>query len=370
MHTAPCPHYPLCGGCSLQHLPDADYRTYKQAILEKILTQLGIDLATMEPFYSVGTRARRRVDFKVSYHKTKGVSVGFYEAKTHHVIDITTCLVSDDRLEALLPYLKKHLNQLRKPGIITHISVTVLDDGLDMLIYGNGNISAADKTVLASLMDQYPTIIRMYFQIQDDPSSLQRIYQSTDATITFGSTAVTLPANAFLQATAAGEQAIAQFITTHLAAYITPTTHIADLYAGCGTYSFTLLNQFPPLVIHAYEGNEPMIQALTNAARHHHFTSPPTGTIRDLVKHPLRPNELNAFDIVILNPPRNGALSQVKQLCASSVTTIVMVSCNPSTFKIDADYLLTHGFTLKACKAIDQFYWNKHLEIVALFVKA
>jgi len=70
---------------------------------------------------------------------------------------------------------------------------------------------------------------------------------------------------------------------------------------------------------------------------------------------------------VIINPPRNGASPQVKQLAKSGVKKIVMVSCNPITFERDAKYLLDAGYNMTSATPIDQFYQTSHLELVAIF---
>jgi 23S rRNA (uracil1939-C5)-methyltransferase len=55
---------------------------------------------------------------------------------------------------------------------------------------------------------------------------------------------------------------------------------------------------------------------------------------------PLAPEELNRFEAVVFDPPREGALAQAHALTPSRVTTAVAVSCNPSTFARDAPILL------------------------------
>jgi 23S rRNA (uracil1939-C5)-methyltransferase len=88
---------------------------------------------------------------------------------------------------------------------------------------------------------------------------------------------------------------------------------------------------------------------------------------RDLFRRPLLKHELDAFDGVVIDPPRAGARSQVEQLATSKVQRIASVSCNPATFARDARILVDGGYQLKVVRPIDQFLWTPHIELTALF---
>ena len=80
-------------------------------------------------------------------------------------------------------------------------------------------------------------------------------------------------------------------------------------------------------------------------------------------------NELNNYDGVVINPPRNGAKSQCQIIAKSNIKIVVMVSCNPQTFSTDVKELLENGYSMKKVVGIDQFYRTQHLEIVGVLTK-
>ena len=92
---------------------------------------------------------------------------------------------------------------------------------------------------------------------------------------------------------------------------------------------------------------------------------------RNLFKYPLEEADLSDFDVVVFDPPRAGAISQVKEIANMSgrgkIKKIVAVSCNPHSFVSDAKVLIEAGFTLKSITMVDQFVYSNHLELVALF---
>jgi len=90
---------------------------------------------------------------------------------------------------------------------------------------------------------------------------------------------------------------------------------------------------------------------------------------RDLFRSPLQPDELARFDAVLLDPPRAGARAQVAALAAARVPRIIYVSCNPSSWARDAAVLAEAGYGLAKLRAVGQFRWSTHVELVSLFEK-
>lgn len=79
------------------------------------------------------------------------------------------------------------------------------------------------------------------------------------------------------------------------------------------------------------------------------------------------PVELKGFDVVVFDPPRQGAQSQARELAASAVPRVVAVSCNPATFARDARILVDGGYRMVAVMPVDQFLYSAHVELVARF---
>ncbi len=356
-HLPPCPHYSVCGGCSLQHLGIETYYDYKQNILTKTIASLGLPVSIIRPIIPIGEHSRRRAEFKVSVQKGV-VRIGFFGAKSHDVFDLDVCLVTDDRLIEIIPNLKKCLQSLKKPGAIKAISLTILDSGLDATIIRHTPLNSGDKDILIRFA-QENGFIRLNEKEGDNCRSLTQ----SDAVVTFGEYEVKLPSGAFLQATEAGQIAITELV----AQYLQHCDKVADLYSGCGTYSFPMVESVQ--YISAFEGAGDMVAAMHNAITHYNLEGRMSVSVRDLYKTPLGSKALSHFDGVVINPPRNGALPQIKQIAKSKIEHVVMVSCNPATFKRDAEWLLDYDYKLVEATAIDQFYWNHHLEVVALFVR-
>ena len=151
-------------------------------------------------------------------------------------------------------------------------------------------------------------------------------------TALFGQVQVELPPGAFLQATEAAEGAIRHAIGRAIG----EAGRIADLFAGCGTFSLPLAAA--GCTAHAIERDPAMLAALEQAARRAGLAARITTERRDLQRAPLAGAELERFDALVVDPPRGGARAQAETLAASQVARLAMVSCNPATFARDARF--------------------------------
>ncbi len=356
--TPPCQHFGQCGGCSFQHLKSEKYEQFKSDTLRNILKHLNVDASIMQPLMTVGEKSRRRVELKVEY-SNKQLEIGFYEARSHQLIALEECLVVESEIFALLPSLKQCLSQLSKPAQIQSVSLTQLEKGGDVIIRVSQPLNSKDGEQLT----QWGKANRI-LRICEDFEGYSTIYDSAQAYVSFGEVKVPLPVSAFLQASKQAEQVILSYVMQHLKG----CEHVVDLYSGCGTYSFPLLQQVE--FVTAIEGDAAMVKAMQKASAEHPLAGRIKALTRDLYRSPLKAKELKLFDGVVINPPRNGALPQVEKIAKTNVSKIAMVSCNPRSFQRDAKALLAAGYRMVSAVPIDQFYWTSHLEIVACFEKA
>ena len=343
-HVALCPYFEKCGGCDLQHLNDAEYINVKNNILLQPLQQLNIADKVTDPII-IGAGKRRRASFKINYSQHK-IQFGFFQRRSHQVVDINQCLILKPEIEALIEPLKNLVRLITS----SEIFVTLSDGGLDLLfvIKNKLNLNLEKKLIEFSIEFAIARInVKMGNKIYPVIEH-RKIYSK------LGNYQVMLPPQAFIQATKESEQALINLVMQ----YIKPKQNIIDLYAGCGTYSYPMSEIAK---VTAIEGEVAMVNAIKS--------SNINAFKRDLFKQPLTSQELNNFDVAVINPPRNGAIRQVEELAASKVKTVIMISCNIETFIRDAKILLSAGFSLEQACVIDQFYYSWHIEIFARFKK-
>lgn len=358
--TPPCPHYTHCGGCNLQHLSPDAYASFKHARIARWVQQLGQPHATIAPLWSTAPATRRRASMRLQLH-ADGARVGFQASGSHQLIDTPHCALLTPELLATAEALRQLLPQLKKPKSLLSAQLTLLENGIDINLELAQPLHTADQTLVRTWAETNTPIARAAFHTGGNAP--QRLYQRTQPEARMGNALAEPPIGAFLQATATAQQHMAQQVCAWLAGAKT----IAELYCGMGTFTLPLLAQGAQ--VHAWEGSEEAIHALHNAARRAGCESYLQAETRDVYRTPIPASRLRTADAVLINPPRNGALPQCKEIAQSGVATVVMVSCNPATSARDAKALLDAGYQLHTVAGVDQFLWSAHLELVALFVR-
>ncbi|MDQ2915700.1 MAG: TRAM domain-containing protein, partial [Pseudomonadota bacterium] len=104
-----CPHFGVCGGCTLQHADEALQIAAKQRALEETLTRIGrVRPDTLLPAIAGpawGYRYRARLSVR-DVPKKGGVLIGFHERKSSYVADMRECHVIPPKISRLLPALR------------------------------------------------------------------------------------------------------------------------------------------------------------------------------------------------------------------------------------------------------------------------
>lgn len=343
----PCRHFPECGGCQLQHLDDESYAGFVRDRVAAALQAQGVPLPAFAPVHLSPPRTRRRASLGAQ-RIGKRVLLGFKQERSHRIEDMRECHILHPDLFALVEPLRELLRGLLPEKRAATVKLTLADQGVDLLVEGiSGDTLAATET-LSGFAQRYG-LARLSL---DDGLGPQTRWEPQPVTIMLGGTPVSLPHDAFLQATADGEAVLVDAVSMAVKGSAT----VADLFAGLGTFALTLSGR-----VYAAEASRDAVLAL-KAARPTLFAEH-----RDLYRRPLAAAELNRFEAVILDPPRAGAEAQAQQLAASSVPRIAYVSCNPASFARDARTLLAGGYRLDRVAPVGQFRWSTHIELAASF---
>ena len=351
-----CRHFGDCGGCALQHLDDGYYADWKRQRVTAALARRGLGDVAVEALLRVAAGSRRRASLLAVRRKT-GVLLGFRGRASHRVVDLGECPVLEPSLVALLAPLRGLFGDLLAPGQRAEVLVTALASGIDLVLSGPepGLVQRESIAAFAAGHD----MARVSWRAPDGgPPEI--VVQRRAAQAVFGGVAVDLPPGAFLQPSAAGEELLCGAVVAATAG----ARRIADLYAGCGTFSFALARE---ATVHAVEGDAAMAAAITVAAARAGLAGRIASQARDLDRLPLLADELAGFDAVVFDPPRAGARRQAEALAASAVPLVVAVSCHPGTFARDARILVDGGYRIERVVPLDQFLWSPHVELVAVF---
>jgi 23S rRNA (uracil1939-C5)-methyltransferase len=347
-----CKYFGACGGCAIQHWQPEAYRAWKRGIVVDTLAHAGIECEVAELVDAHGAGRRR-----ITVHARRGADgelrVGFAAASSHAIVAIDDCPILDPGLRGALDAARVLAGVLKPTTKPLDIQVTATDSGLDVDVRGSGPLPSAMIAALSRVAEQH----RLARLTRHGELVLMR----TPPVIEIGTAQVTLPPGSFLQATGAGEQALAALVSAHCSR----AKHIADLFCGVGPFALRLAAKSR---ISAFDSDAGSITALQKAATATSGLKPIKAAIRDLFRRPLMPQELRDYDTVVFDPPRQGAQAQVAQLAAGKIAVVVAVSCNVATFARDARILIDGGYKIEGVTPVDQFRHTPHVELVARFV--
>lgn len=352
--NALCRHFGICGGCLYQDMPDEAYRALKRDNILRALTHNGFEGVVVEDPIEVAPQTRRRSTLKVA-KRAGDVAIGFHARETHMIVDMRECFVLTPSLFALVQEMRPMMAALLNDGDNAEASITQSDTGFDLSLKWNKPVTTSRTAEIARWAEK--------LKLARVSSGRDVLIEFATPSIRFGDAMVKLPRDAFLQPTREGEAVLQRCVLEGIG----NAKFVADLFAGCGTFSLVLAERAR---VHAVELEAPMLEALAFAARNTQGLKPLTTETRDLFKVPLGGNELAKYDAVVLDPPRAGAERQCAELAKSKIRRVVYVSCNPATFARDARALVNGGYRMGAVTPVDQFLWSSHTELVATFTRA
>jgi 23S rRNA (uracil1939-C5)-methyltransferase len=346
-----CPHFGVCGGCAIQHWVAEPYRAWKRELVVTTLKQAGID-CEVAPLVDAHGAGRRRITLHGRMGTHDVLKVGYAAAGSHDIIPIDRCPILDPQLGGAIEAAWAVAEPLIAIGKPLDIQITATNSGLDIDVRGSGPLSTAMITRLSRIAEQHK-LARL-------TRHGELVLMRTPPTVAMGAANVVLPPGSFLQATVAGEEALAALVFEHCKR----AKNIADLFCGVGPFALRLAAKAK---VAAFDSDAGAVAALQKAATSTSGLKPIKAEVRDLFRRPLMPQELRDYDTVVFDPPRQGAQAQATQLAASKVPTVVAVSCNVTTFARDAKILIEGGYKIDGVTPVDQFRHTPHVELAAQF---
>lgn len=383
LHAAPariaqprCEYFGVCGGCGLQHLDSAAQLHAKEKILLDNFTHIAklTPATVLPPLTGPAWHYRRKARLGARVVPKKGgVLVGFREKRSSYITNLAHCETLDARVSALLPALRELISQLSCAERVPQIEVAV-GDATAMLVFRH--LVAFNKTDIARLI-AFGVAHSVQIGVQPgDTSTMETIWPTPAAPLYYDLPAYKLrlffrPTD-FIQVNAAMNAAM--IAKTIELLDIAPHERVLDLFCGLGNFSLPLarfaahvlgIEGDPALVARAQEN------ARLNELQNIQFRSADLFTEANAAALWAPTEDAGAWDKLLLDPPRTGAIEVVKGIPDNGPRRIVYVSCNPATLARDAEVLVrTKGYRLQAAGVMDMFPQTTHVESIACFEKS
>ena len=343
-----CPHYKLCGGCTLRHIKYDKQLDIKREIVENAMRRIGgfKDFALEE---IIGAENPSRYRNKTVFHAGKN-GMGFYSQKSDTVTPVGDCALGAAENAAITKAAARCGAKTvftRKSFSTGEIAVSVTAEGADAATLVK-SLAAACKSVSGIFLNG------------------EKVYGSDTITETLCGVKFKISPESFFQVNPPQTEKLYKKALEYAAAGKTQT--VLDIYCGIG--SITLCAAKTAKRVIGVEIVEKAVEdakenaRLNGVANAEFYAGGAEKIVPALIRGGVRP------DVVILDPPRKG--SDEKTLGAivkAKPERVVYVSCNPSTLARDARYLADNGYTISRASAADLFPHTNHIETVCLLSK-
>ncbi|MCK9365843.1 MAG: 23S rRNA (uracil(1939)-C(5))-methyltransferase RlmD [Metallibacterium scheffleri] len=364
----PCPHFGRCGGCVLQHLQSAAQLVAKQRVLAENFERIGkvVPQRWLAPLADAPWAYRRKGRLSVRWVEKKGrVLVGFREDNPRFVADLGSCAVLAPPFGALLAPLAALIDSLDARREIPQIEFARGDDAALLLFRHMQPLGAADRARLAAFSDRHA--IALWLQ-PGGPDSVQPLRELDARALSYriddDAIEIVFQPLDFIQVNAGMNRRMLALALDLLA----PQAHerVLDLFAGLGNFTLPIARR--AAVVAGVEGDAGLVARAAGNATRNALGNARFHTANLFADQRQAPWAREAWDKILLDPPRAGAAELLDYLPGASVRRVVYVSCHPGSLARDAGTLVQrHGFRLTAAGVMDMFPHTAHVESIALF---
>jgi tRNA/tmRNA/rRNA uracil-C5-methylase (TrmA/RlmC/RlmD family) len=326
--NAPCQyaHRNGCGGCDFQHISISRQRTLKAEVITEQFERIAKKVMSVE-VEEVDQPLHWRT--RVTATTNASGAIGFYSSRSHHVIPVQECLIA-------VPEIGIGELAGQKLPVDVRLEIACSSEGERILAQGPKNGEGK-------------------FRQNSGPAVLhERV----------GERLLQVSQRSFWQGHKRAAQVLTQVVSDF--AEIKIGEHVLDLYGGVGLFTAASLDEVGPSgSIHLVEGSK---DATTDAKANFAQNSNVEISTGDVAKVITR---LESADVVILDPPREGAGKNViQEIVRIAPRSIIYVACDPAALARDTGYLAEHGYLIKKIRAFDLFPMTHHIETVALFTSS
>jgi 23S rRNA (uracil1939-C5)-methyltransferase len=346
---APCQYLPRCGGCDWQHIDyGAQVRFKGEVVARELGHALGIEIdpvGLVEPApaeFGYRSRIRLRVGAKSV--------LGFFEAGSNTIVEIDSCMVAEAGIRMPL-HLARSLGKRVE-------EIELVRDGAREVQVAHLKKPATEEEIR-----------RARNVIESDSEIAGIVLRSGTHRATVGDTSITIElepglsidadADLFSQVNRAQNQKLVASVMEMAA--IHESCAVLDLYCGAGNFSLPASRRGARVTGVDDEAGA-VAAALRNAARLNFrdaqfIAMKATATADFLHRARYRP------DVIILDPPRTGALDMMDPIIKLRAPSVIYVSCDVTTLARDLRALAGAGYKINRVRGFDFFPNTHHVEI-------
>jgi 23S rRNA (uracil1939-C5)-methyltransferase len=369
----PCPHFPRCGGCDFQYVRFEQQAELKNQILleqiERSRLRSDSSLFLTPPLPSPQAFHYRQ---RIRMHVGKNGEVGFHRHQSHEIEPISACLLAGSLLNEALAYLvnASSFDKISRLANTVELLLSPVEEKVVVIIHmsrrprpaerkvleeiagGNGNI----KSVLVAAADSGMADVFAGRECRDAQSLLFFSHSLPDE----NSLQMTIEPGGFCQVNGGQNENLIALVLEW--AKVDAGHKVLDLFCGMGNFSLPIARHAASVV-----GMDLQRSAIRSAERNAKINGMVNCTFsqhaaREGAEHLVHGGD--KFDLVLLDPPRQGCAEVIPLLTEFGAAQIIYISCDPATLCRDLLLLEQEGYAVEKMKMVDMFPQTHHLETI------
>ncbi len=376
-----CSIYKECGGCQLQHLSYEGQLQAKEKQVREVMNRIGkLDQVKVHPVLGMEEPWQYRNKSQVPVGEQEGGLIGgFYQQRTHKIIDMKTCLIQQQKNDEVVGLIKeicsrfgvRAYDEARHKGMLRHIMVR------------HGLVTGEVMVVLVTRTNDLPHKKELVAEIAERVAGVKSIIQNVNSKKTnvimgeathvlwgaeviydyIGDIKFAISARSFYQVNP--EQTKVLYGKALEYAELTGQETVIDAYCGIGTISLFLAKKAKKVY-----GVEIVPEAIEDAKRNAELNGIENAEFAVGEAETVIPGWYKdgiTADVLVVDPPRKGCDEALLQtIIEMKPKKVVYVSCNPATLARDLRILEDGGYQTVEIQPVDMFPQTTHVETVAL----
>lgn len=333
-----------CGGCDLGH-QKYDYQlVFKYNKVKKAIERIGglKDINILDVIPSSEVEYRNKVVLNISDDK-----IGFYKNNTHEVIDISSCIICNKKINELIVILKQFIAKYKDHNI------------------KNVFIRSEDETMINIIADNFKLKKELIEHINNKVNSIlingKVIHGERYIIIELLGYKFKVSSESFFQINKEQTEKLYNKVLDYSKKY---KGVALDLYCGVGTITALLSKHFKKVI-----GIEEVKSAVFDAKENMEINNiDNVEFICGKVEFLLNKIE-DKVDLIVVDPPRNGLhTNTITSILNIKPKTVIYVSCNPETLARDLK-VLSCEYIVNEISLFDMFPNTHHVETVVSLSK-
>ncbi len=375
-----CPVAEKCGGCQWI---DRDYQEQlasKQTTVRKLLEPF----CRVEPIMGMEEpiHYRNKVHAVFGEDRKHNPISGIYEERSHRIVPIDSCLIENQRADAIIVSVRGLLKSFRiRPynedtgyGLLRHVLIRTghASGQIMVVLVLSSPVMPSKNHFVKALLKLHPEISTIIINVNNRNTSMvlgdkeQVIYGKGYIEDELCGKTFRISSGSFYQVNPVQTEKLYQKALEFSG--LTGKETVLDAYCGTGTIGMIASDRAGKVI--GVELNEAAVRdARSNAKRNgitniQFYQNDAGRFLLELAEQRVR------LDVLLMDPPRSGSseefLTAVGEIQPEKV---VYISCNPETLVRDLKILVKKGYKVLRAAAVDMFPFTNHVETVCLLTR-